>query len=177
MATITFRNTYTPSRTALVPRADNPDLLVPAEFIAYLDIEGRILAELTIRVTSDGHPELHRLIFGCQGGPPISRSILRDFPIAEVVSRAVANASHQIEDQTVVCASNAPTFKLKRKRRTNITDDHLQEVARVWQSTTLGHGTAHVREHFHTSERTASRWVSAARAKGLIPTLKDLDHD
>jgi hypothetical protein len=58
------------------------------------------------------------------------------------------------------------------RRRTSVTDDHLQEVAITYLNAPHK-PTLAVKEHFHTSHSTAARWVGLARKAGLIPPASE----
>lgn len=56
----------------------------------------------------------------------------------------------------------------RKRRRTSITDEHLEAVAKIYLAAPEK-PTLAVERHFITNHSTAARWVGLARKAGLIP--------
>jgi hypothetical protein len=119
------------------------------------------------------------------GGAPIDTSLVRSISVSELVDQAVvwqsANARAIVDIEGGVRgpdgqymfsrdeAHDTVNAALALRRQRSVNDELLREVAEVYHEDTTGAPTAAVEEHFHVSNRTATRWVKLARQRALIP--------
>ena len=122
------------------------------------------------------------------GGPPITRDMLRDVPVASLASALMANGSliwdfsHpswgdvDTSKVFVVGGSSAPAEvqaiirqQTAPRRRRRITDELLREVATIYRRHVKdGAPTLGVADELKVSHSTAARYVSKARERGLL---------
>jgi hypothetical protein len=91
----------------------------------------------------------------------VSTEILRQIPVAEIVTSGVLSAIGML---------TLAGTDIAALRTAGPTDATLGAVAAVYRLAylTSGRPTAYVRETFRVSKSTASRWVQLARAKGFL---------
>lgn len=149
---------------------DHPDLELDVRHI-----NGR-WQPTTVTITSDGYLD--------PGTLPVMPSMLRwvagnlDRLIHDGVIRASHRPAWTVSDAGNLASAGplprTPDAHLqhheahkRRQRRRYLTPDLLAEVAEVYRANP-GRPTESVREHFTISKATASRWVRAARADGVL---------
>lgn len=102
----------------------------------------------------------------------ISATDIHSLPIDELTDRAIFRAGGDFADSRTGAGHEDPstegTASVRTRRRHAMSDELLREVAEVVRAETRGEPRQAVRRHFHTSERTASRWIAAARERGFI---------
>ncbi len=157
-------------------RAEVTDIGLPA----VLEIE------VTVR---DGAVTCDRVALrAVEGGPSITREMLRDLPVAQLASALMANSalisdfSHSAWGDLdtskvfVVGGHSAPdeVYDLARqqltpRRRRRVTDDLLGRVAKIYRDhLDEGAPTQAVAEELMVSHSTATRYVAQARDRGLL---------
>jgi len=119
--------------------------------VADPEITATTLSEIPLREIADATTEeIARLIWTFTQLVPGERNLSRNTSALDAVDRAGASA-------------------LATRRRRIVTNELLEEVARVYQSDTVGAPTKAVKEHFFVSHRTATRYVSMAVDRGFLP--------
>ncbi len=129
---------------------------------------------LSLRVI-DGRPALVGLSVG-----PFAPTIVREWtardihelPTDTLVDDAAAYIAANVADQRYEGhgdpdAEGVAAVRVRRQRHP-MTDDLLREVASVVTADRRGEPRRAVRNHFHTSERTASRWIALAKERGFM---------
>jgi hypothetical protein len=157
----------------------------PQEVTVGLEVLGapEIRVRMTLQVVA-GEPQLVDLAFS---GSPITSSIVREIPIDNIVSAAIRKVQH------IVDALESPrkrrydfefgnvVAKVKSERSSGVeglpnvisrsglevSDQNLLRVAEIVR-TNLRNPRQQVAADLHLSGRTASRWIAAARKRGLI---------
>ena len=151
------------------------------------DPEVPLLLEMHVEVI-DGRPECVEL--RCRprpGGPPVSGEALRKIPLRRYLRHSTVRYSlrvQQVEGRELVHAlgdDDAPLlahlYEDSQKRPTYpMTDEHLREVVEAYVSGG-SKGVVAVRRRFPVSRATASRWVKAARERGLFDEVEGGDDD
>lgn len=183
-------------------------LAVP-ETVSYVDLSNglQVPERLKAEVTDIGIPAVIEIevavrdgvvvcdriaLRSVEGGPPITREMLRDVPIASLATALMANRSLISDfshsawgdiDKTRVFAvhgDSAPDevqdwvrTQTAPRRRHRITDEFLREVAAVYRRNIDGGApTQAVAKEKSVSHSTAARYVAQARQRGLLGQTK-----
>lgn len=148
------------------PLPSGPLWPTAAEVWAYVGDEPEKVVTLTFRVM-DGQPVLT--------GVGI-RQVVPDWPrpaeVTEDDIRALLPLQELVDEAVravTVVVGAAGTEPPDARRRGPLTREFLEWVAYVVRSNPRTPMRSLAESYFHTSERTAWRWVTAAREKGLLP--------
>lgn len=183
---------YLPIEEEAVPFVELADgLQVPGRLRAEVtDIGLPAVVEIEVAVREGAVACEYVALRSTPDGPPITREMFRDLPIAQLSSALMANSallwdfSHpgwggsgiDTARVFVVRGVSAPTdvqdwirHQTAPKRRRRVTDDVLQQVAEVYRAHLQeGAPTQAVAKDRHVSHSTAARYVSQARQRGLL---------
>ncbi len=144
------------------------------------------VAELDVEVDDGGHPRCRRITISDDGSAEVKSITLRRIPIAKlmadvmqsgaVLTKAPVPAGRGWRVDLLSATERADAYAAfseggRRPRRgVRLTDDQLRRVAEIYQ-TALRLGdppTKTICEKEHVTRPTASRWVSMARARGVL---------
>lgn len=103
----------------------------------------------------------------------LEASTVHKLPVGQLVRAAVEQGGYLMERTGHAGASGASALRARGRR--SITDDLLREVAAVVQDDPLGEPNQAVQRQLHTSSRTASRWIAAAKRRGFLSDTSEED--
>lgn len=170
------------------------DLVLPGRYVVEVD-EPSVGHTLELQVViDDGRPVCESLTVRRRpGGPAVSAETIRKVTLgrylrasaAVAAMRARANSDGSMTLEPIEPTDDAAALvdadrrAAGRGRRRAITDDHLAEVARVYEAE-LGRvrdsgqagPTAAVAKQWKVAAPTASRWVREARRRGHLPPYR-----
>jgi hypothetical protein len=119
------------------------------------------------------------------GGPAIRAAVLRELPLARLVREGVLLVSRPAEEdpkrrinwpdvETALGErENLAATHRQRARKGAVTDELLQDVARIYREALAGgRPTAEVAERLDYSRASAGRLVMRARRRGLLPATE-----
>jgi hypothetical protein len=163
------------------------NLALPIRFV--VNAEGLYRVRLKIHVAEDGPSCQEVCCEQMEGGIPVAADALRRVPLGRLVRDGLRLAAWRplARDETglIIAAGSFATGgevdeaqreTVGAKRRWQLTDEHLAEVALVYTENRrnakgVRAPTAAVEEHFSVPRSTAGRWVAAARTAGLLPAI------
>ena len=167
---------YPLSSGAMFPDRVAVDFFDPADrrdekmivIVTLQSLAGRpALTGVTIRPI---HPELVRVL------TPVE---VHAIPVAELRDRAIDIVLAWAADSSTGPGRGDPDKEVERERQTRgrrlMTDDLLREVAEIVKKDITGRPWRAVMLHFHTSKRSAFRWIEKAREQ--FPELFDNEED
>lgn len=141
-------------------------------------------------VVHGGRPEVDEVrVVRHAGEAEITATALSTIPLREIVdgvkitiaevmvlelddSGTPGEDGHFDEDTNDAAWLAGKSVEALRRRRT-VTDELLQEVARVYEGDTTGAPTKAVADHFPTSHRNATRYVALARERGFLAPYRE----
>jgi hypothetical protein len=156
------------------------DVWVPAAFTAELhapDLPG--VVTVRVRVDAKRGPVVEEVRLTARKGRNITSEYLHRIPLAKVRDEIMARAPTYrplVNEQGQVFgfrgrpAGGAPAAiraELRRHGYQRVDDNHLREVADVYQAAQQ-HPTKAVAEKFSVPRPTAARWVLVARQRGFL---------
>lgn len=139
---------------------------------AEVTVMGDVGPWVTVRFeVEDGQPVVTWLALSRApgGGGPVTPAVVRSLPLAayvEAATRAAAAAGHlrQLRDEPIDDRDYAESVL---RRRHTMNDKLLRKVAEVVLANPDA-PTLEVSRQLHTSHRNATRWIKAARERGLL---------
>lgn len=130
-------------------------------------------------------------------GPEITAAAIASVAVEAVTAKALAwqaaqlrqyvkysamvadGGSYTVDEDGTISFALSPEEKrateesaLALHRQRTIGAGHLSDVAKIYLADPTGKPTEAVKDHFHTSKRTATRWVQLARDRGLLPAYE-----
>lgn len=153
------------------PLAAGP--MFPSEAtVHFIEAATDLFVAVTLR-TVDRRPVLSRLEVrpvNPNTNRELTAGFIHELPLGQLVDRAVRAVGASFADEQAGVGMGDPKRQgdaaVASRRRRVMNDDLLREVAEVVASDTYGRPREAVREHFHVSLRTASRWIAEAKQRG-----------
>jgi hypothetical protein len=152
-------------------------VVLPERFTARFTIEGDHTVEMEI-ATEHGVPVCDELrVLRHNDRPSLSGHELRRLPIAEWVRFACSMVAIGNQGMPSTATSwNTEEYRKdmdgavrRARRRNNLTDDFLLDVARIYKANADAAPIEAIRETHHAAHSTARKWVTLARERGFLP--------